>query len=101
VAVPVFGFATAGNMHVLGSPWLIVSIVLTGVAALVLALLVLPAQETVLAGLIGSPSGTATATVSLERAQVSRLAMLTGTFNLLWTTVTILVIVRPGSTTGA
>ncbi|WP_326666864.1 hypothetical protein [Streptomyces sp. NBC_00385] len=31
----------------------------------------------------------------------SRLAMLTGVFNLLWTVVVILMIVRPGSTTGA
>lgn len=31
----------------------------------------------------------------------ARLAMFTGLFNLLWATVTILMIVRPGSTTGA
>lgn len=30
-----------------------------------------------------------------------QLAMFTGIFNLLWATVTILMIVRPGSTTGA
>ncbi|MFE2630151.1 hypothetical protein ACFXDP_19810, partial [Streptomyces sp. NPDC059374] len=30
-----------------------------------------------------------------------RLAMFTGIFNLLWATVTVLMIVRPGSTTGA
>jgi hypothetical protein len=32
--------------------------------------------------------------------QARRLAALTGVFNLLWATVTILMIVRPGSTTG-
>jgi hypothetical protein len=32
---------------------------------------------------------------------VSRLGMVTGTFNLLWAIVTVLMIVRPGSTTGA
>ncbi|MCO6003880.1 hypothetical protein NE236_02710 [Actinoallomurus purpureus] len=109
LAVPVFGFATASSMHVLGSPWLIVSIALTGVAALVLALLVLPAQETAIAGLSGSGSGdgsggsnsgTATAAARLDGAQIRRLAMVTGCFNLLWATVTVLMIVRPGSTTG-
>lgn len=30
-----------------------------------------------------------------------QLAMFTGVFNLLWATVTVLMIVRPGSTTGA
>jgi hypothetical protein len=29
-----------------------------------------------------------------------RLAMVTGIFNLLWATVTVLMIIRPGSTTG-
>ncbi|MEV5753137.1 hypothetical protein AB0L00_35420 [Actinoallomurus sp. NPDC052308] len=99
LAVPVFGFATAGSLHVLGTAWLIVSIVLTGVAALVLALLVLPAQENVLAGLAGTGSGVAAA-ARPEPARIKRLAMLTGVFNLLWATVTVLMIVRPGSTTG-
>jgi hypothetical protein len=31
---------------------------------------------------------------------VTRLAMTTGIFNLLWVVVTVLMIVRPGSTTG-
>ncbi|MEV0406882.1 hypothetical protein [Actinoallomurus sp. NPDC050550] len=104
LAVPVFGFATASSMHVLGSAWLIVSIVLTGVAAIVLALLVLPAQEIAIAGLNGSGSGSgadADTATRIEPAQIRRLAMLTGTFNLLWATVTILMIVRPGSSTGA
>jgi hypothetical protein len=35
------------------------------------------------------------------RRVTARLAMFTGLFNLLWATVTILMIVRPGSTTGA
>ncbi|MEV5707964.1 hypothetical protein [Actinoallomurus sp. NPDC052274] len=100
LAVPVFGFATAGSLHVLGTPWLVVSIVLTGLAALVLALLILPAQETVLADLTRTDSGAATAAARLEPARIRRLAMLTGTFNLLWATVTVLMIVRPGSTTG-
>ncbi|OYP17380.1 hypothetical protein CFC35_25130 [Streptomyces sp. FBKL.4005] len=88
VVVPAFGFATAGEMGVLGSAWLIVSIVLTALAALVLGALVLPAQSALLEGGAG-PEWTA------------RLAMATGVFNLLWATVTVLMIVRPGSTTGA
>ncbi|MGW2637298.1 hypothetical protein [Streptomyces sp. NPDC001348] len=88
VVVPVFGFATASNMGVLGDTWLIVSIVLTALAALVLATLVLPRQGALVEG-----GGTREATV--------RLAMFTGLFNLLWAAVTVLMIVRPGSTTGA
>ncbi|WP_330437193.1 protease [Streptomyces griseoaurantiacus] len=118
-AVPVFGFATAGNMGVLGDTWLIVSIVLTGIAAVVLGALVLPRQEALLAGFEeagateadspeagAAPTAAAGAGVAVtgvtvtERATV-RLAMVTGIFNLLWATVTVLMIVRPGSTTGA
>ncbi|MEU3985904.1 hypothetical protein AB0F77_38560 [Streptomyces sp. NPDC026672] len=88
VAVPVFGFATASSMGVLGSAWLIVSIVLTALAAVVLGALMLPGQSAFVEG-----GGTREATV--------RLAMFTGVFNLLWATVTVLMIVRPGSTTGA
>ncbi|MFE5404586.1 hypothetical protein ACFQ9Z_25205 [Streptomyces sp. NPDC056580] len=88
VVVPVFGFATASGMHVLGSAWLIVSIALTALAALVLGALVLPAQSTLV------ESGG-------SRGNTARLAMFTGVFNLLWAAVTVLMIVRPGSTTGA
>jgi len=78
---------TAGSLGVLGDTWLIVSIVLTAVAAGVLGLLVLPGQSAVLD--------------DLGVVAASRLAMYTGVFNLLWATVTVLMIVRPGSTTGA
>ncbi|MGX8909520.1 hypothetical protein ACR820_30535 [Streptomyces netropsis] len=92
VVVPVFGFATANSLHVLGDPWLIVSIVLTLIAAVILAALVLPGQSAALAAL-DKGSGTT--------AALRRLAMYTGVFNLLWAVVTVLMIVRPGSTTGA
>ncbi|WP_314223298.1 hypothetical protein [Streptomyces zaehneri] len=88
LAVPVFGFATAGAMGVMGDPWLVTSIVLTVLAAGVLLVLVLPRQEVLVEG-----AGARETTVQL--------AMFTGVFNLLWATVTILMIVRPGSTTGA
>ncbi|MDQ0939485.1 hypothetical protein [Streptomyces sp. V1I1] len=87
VVVPVFGLATANSLHVLGDTWLIVSIVLTALAAGILGLLVLPGQSAVLE--------------DLGAVAPARLAMSTGAFDLLWATVTILMIVRPGSTTGA
>lgn len=119
VAVPVFGFATAKNMGVLGDTWLIVSIVLTALAAVVLAALVLPRQTALMEGVEGmqgkegmaecieqgvgaGAEGAANAGASrVGPRDTARLAMFTGLFNLLWATVTILMIVRPGSTTGA
>ncbi|MEV3858970.1 hypothetical protein AB0J38_32230 [Streptomyces sp. NPDC050095] len=94
IAVPLLGFATASSMGVMGSPWLIASIVLTTAAAAVLMVLILPGQETALEAVRRSD------TAPLARA-AGRLAGLTGVFNLLWATVTVLMIVRPGSTTGA
>ncbi|MHC5902556.1 hypothetical protein ACVNF4_01360 [Streptomyces sp. S6] len=88
IAVPVLGFATASAMGVMGDTWLIVSTALTVAAALVLVVLVLPRQEVLVEG-----GGNVRTTV--------RLGMFTGVFNLLWATVTVLMIVRPGSTTGA
>ncbi|TLP54539.1 hypothetical protein [Microbispora triticiradicis] len=95
LAVPVFGFATASGLGVLRDAWVIASILLTGAAAAILALWVLPRQDAVLALLTaGDPTA-----AGIGR-QVARLAMLTGVFNLLWAAVTVLMIVRPGSTTG-
>jgi hypothetical protein len=93
IAVPVFGFATTSSLGVLGSGWLITSILQTAAAAATLALLILPAQDSALAAaqVPGSSPGTHSA---------GRLAMLTGVFNLLWATVTVLMSIRPGSTTG-
>ncbi|MFF5262074.1 hypothetical protein ACFY4C_24325 [Actinomadura viridis] len=91
-AVPAFGFATGAALGVLTDAWLITSIVLTAVAAALLIGAVLPGQRRLLAG----PGDGAT-----TRQAAARLAMLTGTFNLLWAIVVVLMIVRPGSTTGA
>ncbi|MFE2425849.1 DUF2269 family protein [Streptomyces sp. NPDC059373] len=95
IAVPVFGFATASSLGVLGSGWLITSILLTAAAAAILALLILPAQDSALATTTQVPGSGA------DPRSAARLAMLTGLFNLLWATVTVLMIIRPGSTTGA
>ncbi|TDC22914.1 DUF2269 family protein [Streptomyces sp. 8K308] len=91
IAVPVFGLATGAQLGVLTDAWLIVSIVLTAIAAAVLALAILPGQARVLAAAGGE----------VVPGAAARLAMLTGVFNLLWAIVVVLMIVRPGSTTGA
>lgn len=90
VVVPVFGVGTAVQLGVLGQPWLVVAAALTVLAGAVLAFGVVPAQRQVLAGL----TGPAAAPV------LSRLSMVTGVFSLLWAVVVVLMIVRPGSTTG-
>ncbi|GAA4917324.1 hypothetical protein EV188_101717 [Actinomycetospora succinea] len=91
VAVPVFGLATAASMGVLMEGWVLVSIVLTLAAAGVLAGVVLPRQRALLEG-VGPRD--------VLVASTGRLAAATGVFNLLWAVVAVLMIVRPGSTTG-
>lgn len=83
VAVLLLGISTAVSMGVLTQAWVLVSIALTAVAAVVLVASILPDQRAALGGTV-----------------VTRLAMTTGIFNLLWVVVTVLMIVRPGSTTG-
>ena len=82
MAVPLLGIAAAVAMGVLTDAWVLVSIALTVVAATILVASILPAQRAVLGG-----------------APLGRLAMTTGMFNLIWVAVTILMIVRPGSST--
>ena len=108
VAVPVFGVATGAQFGVLTDAWLIVSLALTVLAAGVLVLAILPGQQRLLtsaaAPVAGSPAMTkgSTGLVADERRALSaRLAARTGIFNLLWAIVVVLMIVRPGSTTGA
>ncbi|NSC23869.1 DUF2269 family protein [Streptomyces albus subsp. chlorinus] len=102
VAVPVFGIATGAELGVLTDAWLLASLVLTTLAAILLGALVLPGQARMLgAAGIGLDEGEAVPEVPDPRAAAARLAMLTGVFNLLWAVVVVLMIVRPGSTTGA
>ncbi|UGQ12959.1 hypothetical protein LO772_04880 [Yinghuangia sp. ASG 101] len=98
VAVPILGIVTGASMGVLGSTWLTVSMMLTAFAAVVLGGLILPGQSAIVARLYGPRTD---AGPLPGREATVRLAMLTGVFNLLWAAVTILMIVRPGSTTGA
>jgi len=90
LAVPVFGIATAAQLGVLGDAWLIVSMAMTLAAALLLGLVILPAQAAVVAGLHEGGAPTVP----------PRLGMTTGVFALIWAVVVVLMIVRPGSTTG-
>lgn len=113
VAVPVFGLATGAQLGVLTDYWLLASIVLTGIAAAMLLMAILPGQQLLLdepvdaGGGLDAATGTAggaavgTSKVEAQRSAAAKLAMTTGIFNLLWATVTVLMIVRPGSTTGA
>jgi hypothetical protein len=96
--VPVFGLATAGRMGVLGEAWLVVAIALTLVAGVVLVAVVLPVQRRLLALAESSPSDHGPGVVARLTARASGAA---GAFALLWVVVTVLMIVRPGSTTGA
>ena len=107
IVVPVFGFATAIQLGVLGDIWLLTSIALTVVAAGLLVLAVLPVQRQVLAALDRAPSpagplrGADGAPEVGGLAQtLGRLGMRTGLFALTWAVVVVLMIVRPGSTTG-
>lgn len=94
VVVPVFGLATALQLGVLGDAWLITSIVLTAAAAALLAVAILPAQRRAL-DLAGDAE-------AVDAARLpARLGMSTGVFNLLWAVVVVLMVIRPGSTTGA
>jgi hypothetical protein len=107
LSVPVLGIATAVHLRVLGESWVLVSTALTAVAGLLLALAVVPGQRRVLDALSAIQDGTdgGDRRVDDGRGQVvgskalPRLAMVTGMFNLLWVTVVVLMILRPGSTT--
>ena len=95
LSVPVLGIALAARLGVLGDAWLVVSLVLTLVAALLLALVILPGQIRLMAALaVPEPGAVAVRTVT------ARLGMVSGVFSLLWAVVVVLMVVRPGSTTG-
>ena len=96
LVVPAFGMATAGRMNVITDPWLIASIALVVVAAAVLVLVILPQQGRLLRTAAGAGERAAQAGPTGRRLVVA-----VGVFNLIWAVVTVLMIVRPGSTTGA
>ena len=108
LAVPVFGLAVAAQLDVLGDAWVQVSMALTVLAGALLAGAVLPGQRRLLQA-VGAGSGeqlggAAVVTARGQRvdaaALLRRLGMVSGVFNLVWVAVVVLMIVRPGSTTG-
>lgn len=99
VAVPVLGYATGASLGVLSDAWLVTSMVLTAGAAAVLILLVLPGQRRVVDALDAPRPAGPGDPAAPDAAR--RLAMHAGVFNLLWAVVVVLMIYRPGSTTGA
>jgi uncharacterized membrane protein len=114
LAVPVFGVATAVRLDALTDAWVLISVALTLAAAAILGTVVLPRQVQVRAVVEelaaatqrrdprDSPDpGDLPDSPDPRTSPVAVLAMAAGTFNLLWAVVVILMIVRPGSTTGA
>lgn len=109
ISVPVFGLGVALQLGVLTDAWLVVAIALTLVATAVLVLLVLPTQRSMLDVLDDPASPLAAPDPMPEKAErvrgrwvasTRRLASVSGIFALIWAVVVVLMIVRPGSTTG-
>ncbi|MGK2869747.1 MAG: hypothetical protein ACSLFA_24465 [Mycobacterium sp.] len=84
VIVPVVGIALAFAQGRMTEVWVLVAMALTALAGAMLVLQITPRQREALA----APD---------DRASLRRLGMLTGVFNLLWTAVVVLMVVRPGS----
>jgi hypothetical protein len=92
IAVPALGVGLASSMGVLTEVWLVVSMVLTALAAVLLVTQVNPTQARVLSSLRAGRT--------VEPALLGRLSMVTGIFALLWAVVVVLMVARPGSSTG-
>lgn len=84
LAVPLVGLALAGVQGRTTEVWVVVAMVLTALAGGLLALRIAPGQREALR----APDA---------GAQLGRLGLLAGVFNLLWALVVVLMIVRPGS----
>ncbi|GAA1437743.1 hypothetical protein GCM10009616_40030 [Microlunatus lacustris] len=95
VTVPAFGVGTASVLGVLTQAWVVVSMVLTVAAGVLLALGVVPQQRRTLTLLTQSPPP-----AGAVAGTSARLMLMTGLFSLIWATVVVLMILRPGSTTG-
>jgi hypothetical protein len=95
LSVPVAGVALAGRMHVLGDLWVVVSLALTVAAAVLLGVVVLPDQNRIMAVLDGAPEQATSACVPGGVG-----AAAPGLFALIWVVVVVLMVARPGSTTG-
>ncbi|PJJ62015.1 hypothetical protein [Compostimonas suwonensis] len=90
IAVPALGLAIAIPTGKLGQAWLLISLALTLVAAIVLAAGILPVQQRVLARARANEP-------TRIPALATRAAMLAGVFNLLWVVVAVLMVLQPGA----
>jgi hypothetical protein len=99
LAVPVFGIGVGSAMGVLTQRWVLVSIALTVVAGALLAAGIIPGQREALTTARRSGGGSATGGGNVWPG-LRRLTLLTGGFSLIWVVVVVLMILRPGSTTG-
>jgi hypothetical protein len=95
VAIPVFGIGAASEEHVFGQAWLQAAIGLVVIAAILLALVVLPGQRRVIAEL-ERPDSDGAAAVRGRRALLARLSMATGLFGVSWVAVAVLMVTQPG-----
>jgi zinc transporter ZupT len=84
LVVPLIGLVLAAVQGRLGEIWITLAMVLTAVAGGLLALRIVPLQKEA----IDAPD---------EGMRLRTLGALTGVFNLLWATVVVLMIVRPGA----
>lgn len=85
LVVPVVGIALATVQDRMGDVWIMIAMGLTAAAALLLAVQIHPRQREALA----KPD---------DGRQLKTLAMLAGVYNVLWTVVVVLMVVRPGAT---
>ncbi|WP_214409757.1 hypothetical protein [Sphaerisporangium fuscum] len=88
IVVPFVGMALAGLQGRMGEIWITISMILTAVAAVLLATQIYPRQREAL-----SAPG--------DGRRLRTLAMLAGFYNLAWAAVVVLMIVRPGAGAGA
>ncbi|GAA1680888.1 membrane protein [Nonomuraea maheshkhaliensis] len=86
--VPAAGLVLAVVQGRTGEIWIILAVVLTAAAGFLLAVQIHPRQRDALA----TPG---------DRAKLRPLSMVAGFYNLLWTIVVVLMIVRPGAGEGA
>lgn len=92
LSVPIAGLALASWMGVLGDAWVVASLVITVGAAALLAAVVLPDQHRAMA----PPSRPDRP--GAQRAEPR--AWAPGAFALMWVVVVVLMVARPGSSTG-
>lgn len=98
-SVPILGMLTAQQMGVMGDTWLIASMVLTLIAAVLLGIAVLGYQQG--AVMLLEDDAAEPGALRAMAARMPKLGMVTGFYALTWAVVVVLMVVRPGSTTGA